>query len=287
MAWKTRPNAEKLQKNALRVHQKQRFCALVLNIYQVMRTFLLFMLCLFTGLSAHAQQYFTALDAQQFSLPEGGNQHVMMARLPEKIWALDRSALQAKLATAPWENSKAAQQKTCVIAFPLADGRTKEFAVEEIAMLDAGLAAQFPEIHTYAGKSVDGSGIGLRFSVTYRGFRAMVLHPDMNVEYIEPVAWEVPDQSYFIAYDRRSLPAEARAQAAPSVTEALQSEKSARYAPEWEGYKGQALAGNQAPRALGGHGIFQHGQHVFRAGRAAPPAADALHGVGHLYQSRY
>ncbi len=88
----------------------------------------------------------------------------------------------------------------CVVSLPLGNGEMEDFAVWEIAMLDAEATAAFPDIRTYAGVSTKDPRRTVRFSTTVRGFRAMVMQPDYSVAFVEPYVWGQTE--YYIAYDR-------------------------------------------------------------------------------------
>ena len=117
---------------------------------------------------------------------------------------LQLPALQAALQTAPWEFSPAARAHTCTVALPMADGTMEDFAVWQVAIMAPELAAKAPYIHTYGGESLRNPGKTVRFSLTVRGFRAMIMRPDLGVEYIEPHTWGQSD--YYLAFDRTALP---------------------------------------------------------------------------------
>ena len=127
--------------------------------------------------------------------------------LPKKshTYRLDWNALQAALQAAPWEFTPAARQQACTVTLPMGDGSMEEFAVWQVALMAPELAAKAPYIHTYGGESLRSPGKTVRFSTTVRGFRAMILRPDLGVEYVEPYAWGQPD--YCLAFDRTALPA--------------------------------------------------------------------------------
>ena len=51
------------------------------------------------------------------------------------------------------------------------DGKYLRFALEEVAIMHPDLAARYPDIKTYRGLSVDGSGATLAFDITPAGMR--------------------------------------------------------------------------------------------------------------------
>lgn len=117
-----------------------------------------------------------------------------------ETYGLDYQALKSKLQTAPKEFTKEAELASCVISVPLPDGGKETFAIWETAMLDPELAASAPYIKTYAGRSLRNSAFAIRFSYTARGFRAMLMYPDLHCAFIEPYSWN--QEKYYIVYSQ-------------------------------------------------------------------------------------
>ena len=65
-----------------------------------------------------------------------------------------------------------------VIEIPNPDGEFTEFSLVRSPVMHPDLQARFPEIQTYAGRAVGGSGESIRISMTPAGFAAQVLGPD-------------------------------------------------------------------------------------------------------------
>lgn len=122
-----------------------------------------------------------------------------------QTWRLDFSALKQALSVAPMEFTEAARKKPVTLAIPTAGGAVEDFAVWEIAMMEPELAARYPDIRTYAGRSLTDPGRTVRLSSTPRGFQAMIMRPDLGVEYVKPYTFD--QQEYYIAYDRADEPA--------------------------------------------------------------------------------
>jgi subtilisin-like proprotein convertase family protein len=136
------------------------------------------------------------------------------APLPQQFSAyrLDLPGLRSALAAAPAEHTDAARRQSCRVELPSADGTGETYAVWSVEMMEPALAERHPEVRTYAGESLRQPGKFVRMSLTARGFRAMVMHPDFNVEYLEPYDWARPEE--VIAYDRRQLPSDPHARLA-------------------------------------------------------------------------
>lgn len=91
---------------------------------------------------------------------------------PEKsaTYSVDFNALKNRLRQAPVENSGRGME----IAIPRPAGGYETFEIWQYAMLEPGLQAQFPEIGTYLGRSVEVPSRTVRIDHTYQGFHAMV-----------------------------------------------------------------------------------------------------------------
>lgn len=122
-------------------------------------------------------------------------------------YQLDGPSIQNVLQSAPQEFTAAAAAGQCTISIPLADGSFEPFAVWKTAMLEPALAAKFPYIRTYAGRSLRNPERTVRLSYTARGFRAMVMQPDLGVVFVEPYSWN--QERYYIVYDAKTAPEDA------------------------------------------------------------------------------
>ncbi|MEN8691857.1 MAG: reprolysin-like metallopeptidase [Desulfobacterales bacterium] len=110
--------------------------------------------------------------------------------LPDKFrtFSLDKAALDEVLGDAPQEVlglSVKSRPKLALIYLPTPKGQYMAFEFAESPIMAAGLAEKFPEIKTYAGTSVDDSGVKVRFDSTPAGFHAQVLAPGARW-YIDP-----------------------------------------------------------------------------------------------------
>ncbi|HEX8524416.1 MAG TPA: zinc-dependent metalloprotease family protein [Tepidisphaeraceae bacterium] len=88
---------------------------------------------------------------------------------------LDAPGLKKKLAGAPLESAKGAEASAVVLPLPMPDGSITRFKVVEAPVMEAGLAAQFPDIKTYRGVGVDDPTASVRLDYTPLGFHAQVL----------------------------------------------------------------------------------------------------------------
>ena len=107
--------------------------------------------------------------------------------LPQKyrLLKLEVDNLKKVLQKSPMEFTDAAQNSSVQVELPMPDGTTQTFLIYESPVMDAKLAAKYPEIKTYAGYSVDNKAISVRIDLTPAGFHAMVLSPE-ETYFIDP-----------------------------------------------------------------------------------------------------
>jgi hypothetical protein len=109
--------------------------------------------------------------------------------VPRAYWTvrLDKSALAQALADAPMEFSRATTANPAIIYLPMPDGRMARFRFEESPIMEAGLAAKFPELKTYRAQGIDDPAATSRFDWLPTGFHAIILAPSGTV-LIDPYA---------------------------------------------------------------------------------------------------
>jgi hypothetical protein len=115
---------------------------------------------------------------------------------------LNRGAMESYLARAPRERTKPAREEPLVVELPTPTGESERFALEESPVIEPGLAAGHPEIHTYRGRGIDDPTATLRISMTPLGFNASVRSP-RGAWYIDP--YYHLDQSLYASYYGREV----------------------------------------------------------------------------------
>jgi subtilisin-like proprotein convertase family protein len=93
---------------------------------------------------------------------------------------LDAAGIAALLAQAPAEFTPGAETAPLVISLPDPTGQLQQFAVFQSSIMERGLAAEFPEIQTYAGYGLDDPTATIRITITPAGFDAQVLSADRH-----------------------------------------------------------------------------------------------------------
>jgi hypothetical protein len=121
------------------------------------------------------------------------------AYLHARPLTLNTSAMQVTLAAAPLEG----RGGSVLVALPLPDGSVGRFAVVEAPVMEPGLAAQFPQIKTYAGTGLDDTGATVRLDLTPSGFHAQILSPTAGTIYIDPVTRT--DMQHYLSFFRHDM----------------------------------------------------------------------------------
>lgn len=103
------------------------------------------------------------------------------------VVALNHAAMRRHLADAVSETARSIHRPAARITLPLPDGTEGEFDFVESAVMAPELAARYPEIKTYAGRSVMNPAVTVRFDSTPAGFHAQILSAAGAV-YIEPLS---------------------------------------------------------------------------------------------------
>jgi len=129
---------------------------------------------------------------------------------------LDRTGITAFAATAPQERSTAAALSPLVLSLPHPDGGFQRFAVVESSIMEAGLAAKFPGIKTYAGKGLDDPTATLRMDIGPLGLHASV-RTQAGAWYVDP--YYHLDDSLYASYHGRNLPNPRAALVEPATIE--------------------------------------------------------------------
>jgi hypothetical protein len=124
--------------------------------------------------------------------------------IPERYrtFRANQTALRQLLAQAPMEFTAAAKTSQVVLSVPMPDGALSRFRIEQSPVMQAGLAARFPNIKTYRGKGIDDPTATARFDLTPEGFHGIVLRPGGTV-LIDPYAKN--DTANYITYFKRDV----------------------------------------------------------------------------------
>ena len=163
-----------------------------------------------TGAGAHASPSGLWRDADEKSvLSAHRNVSAATARrglVPSdyRTLHLDRALLAKTLADAPREFAKTAKTLEIDLPVPRSD-KYARFTVEESPVMMPGLAARYPNIHTYIAHSVANPKLTARLDLTPQGFHALILGPTGEV-LIDPYFADGTDPDTAIAYYKRDNP---------------------------------------------------------------------------------
>jgi hypothetical protein len=152
-----------------------------------------------------------ALMAQSFSKTFWTSQRTPV-RSVERTWypksyqsfSLDLEGMKGFLSSSPMQKSVANHSSEYIIELPMPDGSFHRYAIVESPIMDPELAAQFPEIKTYAGQGIDDRTATIRCDVTMFGFHGYVLSQSGTI-YIDPVS--LNDTRNYLVYYKKEIPA--------------------------------------------------------------------------------
>jgi hypothetical protein len=116
--------------------------------------------------------------------------------------ALDTDIMRQRLSAAPMEGTPDADLNAVLVDIPMPDGGFEAFLVYEAPVMEAPLAAKYPNIKTYAGTSVEDQTARIRITMTPRGFDAQVRRqgPDAYVD-----RYSKDDTTLYAAYTKGDL----------------------------------------------------------------------------------
>ncbi|MDX9750416.1 MAG: M12 family metallo-peptidase, partial [Flavobacteriales bacterium] len=149
-------------------------------------------------LTAHAQAQTAAWLPVQEQVLEGQGERRIVP-LAYRTVAVDMPVLHAQLMQAPFGE---VADSPAVIELPRPDGGNERFRFVRNTTLHPDLNAQFPDIITCTGTSLDRPGSLIKFDVTMHGFHAMVMGPDGDW-FMDPYAFGSPDAA--IVYWKRDF----------------------------------------------------------------------------------
>ncbi len=121
---------------------------------------------------------------------------------PQKFngFSMDVEGMKTFLWSLPSEKNIAANRSNApIMEIPMPDGKTAKFKVWESSIMEAGLAAKFPDMRTFAGQGIDDPYATIRFDYNpFTGFHAQILSASKGRVYIDPFARE--DKGYYMSY---------------------------------------------------------------------------------------
>jgi hypothetical protein len=117
-------------------------------------------------------------------------------------YQLGDQEMKTLLWSAPYEYAQSVSTSNTIIIVGLADGTADLFRIVQYDMMEAPLAAQYPDFKTFIGVSVSNPYRTLRADWTINGFRAVVKDLEGKT-YIDP--YQRNDLGHRIAYFAKDL----------------------------------------------------------------------------------
>lgn len=117
--------------------------------------------------------------------------------------ALELQSLSTLLADAPHEDQVQVASSARELSLPRPDGSFERFRIVESPIMEAALAAKYPEIRTYLGQGIDDPSASLRFDLSKQGFRAQVIGWRGSY-YIDP--YQPRDTGNYVVYAKADAP---------------------------------------------------------------------------------
>lgn len=105
-----------------------------------------------------------------------------------RLYRFDFAQMQTYLQSAPSEQDYVDGAPGLLLNMPLANGDLVRFEVWEAPVMHPDLGTAFPDIRSFAGKSVSRKGLTARFDITPAGFHAMIFNPGGSTVFIDPFA---------------------------------------------------------------------------------------------------
>ena len=102
-----------------------------------------------------------------------------------RAFALDRGAMDARLAQAPREATPGAMEGAVAVPLPLANGTVADFLLVEAPVMAPGLQDRFPALRAYVGHRADRPAVTARVTATPRGIGAWIMAPE-GVTVVDP-----------------------------------------------------------------------------------------------------
>lgn len=163
---------------------------------------LLIAICVFTfSLSSAQRNYWNAVDinTQNISPDQIINYDIDVKKAD--YFQLNTTDISFQLSSAP--NRSDSNTSDVILEIPSHTGYMESFEMFKVQTLSPSLAVNYPEIHSYIGKSTDGRDASiLRITITPQGFYAMVLKPNVGQYFINPYD---KDGQYYMTYLKSSV----------------------------------------------------------------------------------
>lgn len=119
-----------------------------------------------------------------------------------QLFSLNENSLVETLKLVPAKANTLIENSSFIIAVPVADGSFEHFRVAESPVMQPNLQAKYPSIRTYAGVGIEDASDAIYFDHTPLGFHAMIISPEKNTVYINPLSVE---NNLYVVFDRSNM----------------------------------------------------------------------------------
>lgn len=134
-------------------------------------------------------------DINEIDLREYGERWIVPERY--RLVSADETTLRELMDSAPVEFTPEAGQARVTLPLPLPDGTEEWFQIEESSILAPELAAHYPDLRTFWGRSIANPATTVRFDHTPFGFHAIIFSSTGTV-YIDP--YRRGDTQHYVSY---------------------------------------------------------------------------------------
>jgi Metallo-peptidase family M12B Reprolysin-like/FG-GAP-like repeat len=124
--------------------------------------------------------------------------------IPEfyKTFRVNRNELNSVLKNAPLETIGVSSLREVVLTLPMPNGSFSRFRIQSSPIMEAELAAKYPQINSYIGQGIDDLTATTRFDVSPVGFRAIILSTN-GTTLVEPYA--TGDVTNYISFNKKNV----------------------------------------------------------------------------------
>ncbi|MGC6419792.1 MAG: reprolysin-like metallopeptidase [Chitinophagales bacterium] len=165
-----------------------------------MRHILLTTLCLLALIPATIAQSMWQPSAEPTSIPSGAKRFIYADEA--QYFELDTSLWTAVSARIPMEVNRLDARQGFQVSIPMPNGDLETFLFAESPIMEASLAAQYPEISTYVAYCPDHPEWYGKFDFTPQGFHGMILGVEGGSVFIDPVFHGPLYPTTYISYHR-------------------------------------------------------------------------------------
>lgn len=122
-----------------------------------------------------------------------------------QVFELNINSLRNKLTNAP-HRLESKTTNGIIISLPI-NNKIQNFEVYYAPVLASELQEQLPDVKSYIGRLVDNKNTIIRFSLSLKGFNAIILNNDNGTQYIDSFS---KDNKYCLLYYKRDIQAETK-----------------------------------------------------------------------------